>query len=53
MKKAVYSRMGKCIQNSEDNKTEHFKSINQAKRKSRELQMKKDGTLGRGSLQKI
>jgi len=48
MSKAKYYRKGNRIRTPEG--TKKYKSINAAKRASRELQLKADGALGRGSL---
>ncbi len=45
-----YIRKGKTIKNLQDNTSETFDYVNEAKVKSREIQMSEDGALGRGSL---
>ncbi len=47
--KTMYIRKGRKIKNIEDNTTEVFDHINEAKRESRRLQMA-NGGLGRGSV---
>lgn len=47
--KTKFIRNGKTITNIETNKSEQFKFTNEAKRRSRELQMQ-NGGLGRGSV---
>lgn len=51
MKKAKYMRKGRVILDVENGGGEKLKSISQAKRRSREIQMKHDGGLGRGVLE--
>ncbi len=48
----IYVRRGRKIISISDSKTssETYKSINEAKRKSRLLQLSEDGALGRGSV---
>lgn len=53
MKDTIYTRKGKSIKNLETGKIEGFKSISQAKRKSRKLQLDLDKGLGRGSVKVI
>ena len=48
--KTLYIRKGKNIKTIATGKTETFEYINEAKRKSRELQLAADGRLGGGSL---
>jgi len=48
--KTKYERKRNKSKNLETGGVEVFKHINQAKRKSRELQLSTDGGLGRGSL---
>lgn len=48
MKKPKYFRKDKVIRSIEGD--EVFKTVTASKRRSRELQMKEDGELGRGSL---
>ncbi len=50
MKKTIYVRKGKTITHVESKLPESFSSINAAKRASRELQLERDGALGRGSV---
>ena len=53
LKKAKYTRIRKIVRNLEENTRVVHKSINEAKRNSRELQMSLDGALGRGSVRVI
>ena len=48
--KTKFERKRNKIKNLETGDVEVFKHINQAKRKSREIQLSKNGALGRGSL---
>jgi len=50
--KTLFKRKSKTITTIETGEKESFKSINAAKRKSRELQMQ-NGGLGKGSLVKV
>lgn len=50
MSATKFIRKGRVITNIETGAEERFEFINEAKRKSRELQMSEDGALGRGSL---
>ena len=53
MRKAKYIRKGKTITEIATDKRESFSSINAAKRESRQIQMREDGVLGRGSVKVI
>lgn len=50
METAKYERKGQVIKNLEDGTVLDCKSVNKAKKTSRELQVVEDGALGRGSL---
>lgn len=49
-KEVKFVRIKNRILNIKTDYVEHFKSVNAAKRKSRELQMQEDGALGLGSV---
>ncbi len=53
MKLFTYERKGNTIRTVEFDRTETFKSINQAKKASHKIQMETDGGLGRGSLRRL
>ena len=48
----MYQRRKNIITNTQTNEKEVCKSINEAKRKSRKIQLETDGALGRGSVTK-
>jgi hypothetical protein len=52
MKPVQYIRKRKMVTNVQTGVVEQFKSVNGAKRHSRALQMKEDGSLGRGSVRR-
>jgi len=49
MKKTLYTRNRSVFINEHGKKT-HFKTVNDAKKESRKLQIALDGALGRGSV---
>jgi len=50
MKDAQWYRKGHILRHATDGRVEDCKTINNAKRRSRALQMELDGALGRGSV---
>lgn len=53
MRPHKYTRVRNVIMDARTNKKRtKYDSINEAKRKSRELQMQEDGALGRGSVRR-
>jgi hypothetical protein len=53
MKKASWSRKGKTVINLVTGVVEEFKTINQAKKRSHQIQMEVDNGLGRGTVRRL